>query len=243
MNVNRRKLASIAMAAASVFAASPAFAWKTVYDPTNHIQNTIAAVKATAQEINQLRQIQIDIKQNLMNFPLIDQISKSEELKMITEGLGAANALHNALTEGRRTVENMQFIYGASSYLNWSDFATSIAMRKNAGEAAAVRLYDSANAAEKQIQKAYEAHKKVMEKMPTISGVTEATQATANSVGVLIQQNQAMLMTMSAQAKDLGEQRQKATLEQEALEKEIKRLGDEAEEAYRRDSSKLGVTQ
>lgn len=240
--INRRTFASLSVIATISAFTPPVFAWgRIVYDPTNHIQNTIAAVKAAAQEINQLRQLAIDTKQSMTGFGLVQQLSNSPELASLAEGITAAQDLHNAITEGRRTVEGLQNLFGASSFGNWQDFARSIAMRKQAGEKSAVQLMNAANAADKQIQQAYKAHKDVMSKMAGISGVTEAAQATANAVGVLIQQNQAMLMTMSAQAKDMSQERQVETLKNEAMENEVKRLSDSARDAYNRDAQRLGL--
>jgi hypothetical protein len=54
--------------------------------------------------------------------------------------------------------------------------------------------------------------------MPMIEGVTQAAQATTNSVGVVIQQQQAMLAMMSATTRDSGIERQRQYDERAKLE-------------------------
>ena len=51
---------------ASLLAASPAWAWKTVFDPSNYTQNTLTAVRTLEQINNQINQLQNEARM-LMN--------------------------------------------------------------------------------------------------------------------------------------------------------------------------------
>lgn len=59
-------LALAAVLTASLLVASPAWAWRTVFDPTNYTQNTLTAVRTLEQINNQINQLQNEA-QMLMN--------------------------------------------------------------------------------------------------------------------------------------------------------------------------------
>src|SRR3546814_8716261 len=65
----KTRMLSVSLAAvlsASLFAAEPAWAWKTVFDPSNYTQNTLTAVRTLQQINNQINQLQNEV-QMLMN--------------------------------------------------------------------------------------------------------------------------------------------------------------------------------
>lgn len=65
----KTRMLSVSLAAvlsASLLAASPAWAWKTVFDPSNYTQNTLTAVRTLQQINNQINQLQNEA-QMLMN--------------------------------------------------------------------------------------------------------------------------------------------------------------------------------
>ncbi|WP_442593262.1 P-type conjugative transfer protein TrbJ [Parapusillimonas sp. JC17] len=65
----KTRMLSVSLAAvlsASLFAAEPAWAWKTVFDPSNYTQNTLTAVRTLQQINNQINQLQNEA-QMLMN--------------------------------------------------------------------------------------------------------------------------------------------------------------------------------
>lgn len=65
----KTRMLSVSLAAvlsASLLTASPAWAWKTVFDPSNYTQNTLTAVRTLQQINNQINQLQNEA-QMLMN--------------------------------------------------------------------------------------------------------------------------------------------------------------------------------
>ena len=80
----------------------------------------------------------------------------------------------------------------------------------------------------------------IMGKMPIIEGVTQAAQATANSVGVLIQQQQAVLAMMSASVRDQGNERQRQYDDRAKLEEGYKKSEEKGGESKKND---LGILQ
>ncbi|TFL15310.1 P-type conjugative transfer protein TrbJ [Pusillimonas caeni] len=66
MKIHPRSIALAAVLSASLLAASPAWAWRTVFDPSNYTQNTLTAVRTLEQINNQINQLQNEA-QMLMN--------------------------------------------------------------------------------------------------------------------------------------------------------------------------------
>lgn len=66
MKIRTLSLSFAAVFTASLLTASPAWAWKTVFDPSNYTQNTLTAVRTLEQINNQINQLQNEA-QMLMN--------------------------------------------------------------------------------------------------------------------------------------------------------------------------------
>ncbi|PLC50892.1 P-type conjugative transfer protein TrbJ [Pollutimonas subterranea] len=66
MKTRTLSLSLASVLTASLLAASPAWAWKTVFDPSNYTQNTLTAVRTLQQINNQINQLQNEA-QMLMN--------------------------------------------------------------------------------------------------------------------------------------------------------------------------------
>lgn len=66
MKIRTLSVSLAAVLSASLLAASPAWAWKTVFDPSNYTQNTLTAVRTLQQINNQINQLQNEA-QMLMN--------------------------------------------------------------------------------------------------------------------------------------------------------------------------------
>jgi conjugal transfer/entry exclusion protein len=186
-----------------------ALAARKVIDLANLSQNLITAIESTTNTIIGGKQLVEDMKQTLNTFPLIDQLSKSQELTQLIEVIRAAQKLNGALRDAKSTYEHIGSAFSSSRYTSFESFLSEIDRRRKVGDDTAKHLYDSAKLAEDQVAKAFEAHQSITAGMPMISGVTQAVQATANSVGVLIQQQQAVLAMMSASARDTGKERQR----------------------------------
>lgn len=66
MNTRTLSVSLAAVLSASLLAAAPAWAWRTVFDPSNYTQNTLTAVRTLQQINNQINQLQNEA-QMLMN--------------------------------------------------------------------------------------------------------------------------------------------------------------------------------
>lgn len=233
---NRRTFVAAALAVAYSMVSLPARAYVLpVIDFTNLSQNFITAIEQTADTVIQGKQLIEDIKQTMNDFPIVEQLSKSKELAELMQMIKSAEKLGGALRSAKATHDNFGSAFAISPYTNWKDFLSDIERRKSAGDDSAKSLYDSAKLAEDQVSKAYDSHMAIMTKMPIIEGVTQAAQATANSVGVLIQQQQAVLAMMSASTRDQGKERQREYDERAKLEKAYKQSSEAASKNYQGD--------
>lgn len=192
-----------------------------VVDPTNLIQNTITAVESVINEINQVKQLQEMVKGNLsgLNIPgFSDFVAQARQIAALVD---SAQKLKSVIGDAQSSVVNIQSMYGAGSYRSFSEFAADIARRKAVGERVATNVFRAAEEADQEIVAASAAHQKIAASLAGVSGVTEATQATASAVGVLIQQNQSVLSMMSAAAKAQGAAAARKDAEEEAANKSL----------------------
>jgi conjugal transfer/entry exclusion protein len=233
------------------FTASAAFAlfaparWAQAYslpviDVTNLSQNLITAIEQTSATILQGKQYIEDLKQTANTFPIVEQLSKSEEMAQLIKLVKAAEGLKGALRSAKATYDNLGGAFATSQYTSWKDFLATIEKRKGVGDKAATSLYDAAKLAEDQVSQAYDAHMMILDKMPIVEGVTQAAQATANSVGVLIQQQQAVLAMMSSSVRDQGNERQRQYDDRAKLEVGYKESEEKGLETKKND---LGILQ
>lgn len=207
MKSTRRNIISFAVAAALSTAAAPAFALfggggGIVYDPTNFAQNYISAIEAVNQTATQGK---IFIESQLANrklFELSDSVANTSELQTL---LREAQGLGLALRRGQQSLNDLQRVFAASRFVNWNDFAASIGRRRESGDKQAVALFDAASHSDQQIKSAYEANRALLQKMPYVSGPTEALQASVNASSIIIDQNSAMLYAMSTQNRNQAE--------------------------------------
>lgn len=236
--IHRRKFAaSAALALFTPFQAVQAFMLP-VIDVSNLSQNLITAIEQTSATILQGKQYVEDLKQTANTFPIVEQLSKSEELSQLIKLVKAAEGLNGALRSAKATYDHLGGAFASSQYTSWKDFLADIERRKSIGDKAATSLYDSAKLAEDQVGQAYDAHMMILNKMPIVEGVTQAAQATANSVGVLIQQQQAVLAMMSASVRDQGNERQRQYDDRAKLEDGYKLSAEKGSETKKND---LGV--
>jgi conjugal transfer/entry exclusion protein len=198
-----------------------------VIDVANLTENAVTAFEQVANTITAGKQYIEDVKQTLNTFPLIDQLSKSQELAQMIDVIKSAQKLQGALRDAKSTYEYLGSAFASSRYTSLETFLNEIGKRREVGDETAKALYDSAKLAEDQVAKAYDAHMAITAGMPMIEGVTQATQATANSVGVLIQQQQTVLAMMSASTRDLGKERQRQYTERANEEEALKRYKEQ----------------
>ena len=235
MNLNRRKIFS-APVAVLAFASVPlpAFALfggggRIVYDPKNHVENIITAIKTTKMLIE-------SIKTNMNGQTYAGTFANSAEMQ---EMLAVANATDAALKNSKKVMEDLNNVYGASPYENWDQFSANIAKRKEAGDKQAQILYDSAFAADKQVRLAHEANQKIQSSSRNSSGPTEAIQSTVNALGVVIDQNNNMLYAMSSANKMQAQELERQATEREQLEKSKKEYFDKVKKAQEEDTKIL----
>lgn len=239
MKSNRRHILALCAATALASAPiSPAFALfglgsgRIVYDPTNHVENIITAIKTTLSLIE-------NIKTNMDGQAIINTVAGSPELAEMLAGLEAANGLYAALKDSKKVMDNLQNVFGASPYENWEDFAANIAKRKELGDKQATMLYDAAYAADKQIRVAFSANRKIQDAASSVNGPTEAIQSVVNAVGVVIDQNSTMLYTLAAANKMHGQELEREATEREQLEKSKKKYFDKVRKAKEIDKAIL----
>lgn len=231
-----RKFIGGGMAMAALAICQPAFSGLIVFDPTNHAENLVTAQQTTAAVGVLGRIFQEAVAINTGTNISFETFSKSFEMKQMLGILEVSEQMQSALREGKKSFDNIKNVFGASPYKNWNDFASNIATRKASGDAQAMMLFDSAYAADQQIRKAHEANIKIMQNAKTIMGPTKALQANINAVSALIDQNQAMLFTMSAQAKSQAHEFSRQAQEREQQETSFKDYRDAAKRAYEADA-------
>ena len=236
----RRNFIATCLTVAALTISSPAFpilgSGKVVFDPANHVENIATALSTAAAASSLAKIFEEAIIINAGGINAFETFSNSVEMKQMIGILQATDQMQLALREGKKSFDNIQNVFGASPYKDWSNFASNIAARKSSGDAQAIMLYDSAYAADQQIRKAFEANKKIMQSALLINGPTKALQANINAVSALIDQNQAMLFTMSAQAKSQAHELSRQAQEREQKETSIKDYRDAARKAYEADA-------
>jgi hypothetical protein len=211
---------SMLIAAGAAMAPTSAGA-RIVFDPTNFVGANLANFYQLVKSLAEAKQHTEQFKDMLKNeFPMAD-----------------ANVLYNAteLVEAVRqmqaTVDSLQKNFAASPYTDWNGYITDVTKRAEDGNDSAKALIETAYEADARVRSADSAYRSVMGNLPKVKGVTEAAQATANAVGVVIQQNQAALGIMSAQARDTAMTRAEATAERKHEDMAIKKFRDTSDQA------------
>lgn len=246
MKSTRRKIMGLFVSAAISTAAAPAFALfggggRIVYDPTNHVQNLKSAVEATAQTITQAK---IFIETQLSNkklFELADSIADTSEIRsLVGDVMRESQRLQGSLRQGQRAFNDLQNVFGASRFNNWNEFAADIGRRKEAGDKQAIALFDAASHADRQIKNAYEANRVLLQKMPYVSGPTEALQASVNASSIIIDQNSAMLYAMSTQNKNQAQKMAEDAKKEEQHEQSLADYFVKSNRALEADRAQIG---
>lgn len=199
---------------------------KIVFDPVNYTNANLANFY---QLVKQLTEAKRHTEQFVSMLKNEFQLQDSEVLRNAME-------LASAVKEMQGAVQSLQQGFGASQFKDWKGYIMNIAKRAETGNDSAKKLLDTAYEADAKMRTANDAYRAVMHRIPNVAGATEAAQATANAVAVVIQQNQAALGIMSAQARDAALARTEATAEkqhrQEAMRDYIKQ-SDEALDAMK----------
>ncbi|ABM39511.1 hypothetical protein [Polaromonas naphthalenivorans] len=222
MKLNIKKSLAIATIACAGFL--PTFSQAMlVFDAANYSQTTITAIQQIKAQIDQVRQLQEQIKSNSANFAGKDIADLKREYDKVKRVYDSANALQNTLLGVQQNFDNLKAMFGSGNYQDFGSMAVSIGDRAKAGDAVAKNLYDNSRRAQDQMKDAFDRHQKIVDQASNVSGVTEATQATTAAVGVLIQQNNSMLAMMAAdQTKKAVDASEINTEKQERAQAEMK---------------------
>lgn len=235
--------ASLSMAAAAVLSLSvpgPAWAWRVVFDPSNYVKNSMTAIQQYIDTANGYIQMAQDIKQTARKVGDVTAAElglNTKEGQALVEFINTGKSVHGALRQTQKLHDDLQRVFANSKHLKWEDFVKGIGERKEQGDKLAKTLYDSAMLAEEQLRRAQEQHMKVVNQMPRIEGVTDAAIATAQSVGVIIQQNQGMLQLMAANTRAQGEELQRQAIEREQADKAKQRYIESARDVNAREGA------
>lgn len=216
----KKTAANVSLAVALVFPFSSQAQWA-VFDLANFLKNSITSIQAVIDEVNQIKQIEQLIKGNLagLNIPgFSDLVAQANQIRSLVD---SAQRLRSTIGNAQQSMTNIQAMYGAGSYRNWTEFGADIARRKAAGDQVAINVMNAAEEADKQIVAANAAHEKIAASLNGVVGVTQATQATGAAVGVLIQESKSMLSLMSASAKLQGLAESRKTAEEEVANKAL----------------------
>lgn len=240
INITRRLFSSSAALLAVTFS-SGTFAYAAVvFDPTNFIKNAITAQQAIVAEINAIKQIQQLAKSNSANFKGVDSMTAQQQNERIQQLSGSATRLSNSIGNSQQVVTQMQSIYGAGNYSNWTEFSAVLAKSKAAGDASTTNLINSAEVANQQIIDSSVSHRQIVDSLGGVAGVTEATQATTSAVGVLITQNQSMLGLLAASNKEAGRKAQMENIQQQNVQNDIKAYSDSTNQRYQQLKNQWG---
>lgn len=205
---------AVVMALSAMLIPQHAFSQKLVFDIVNAVR-FIAHLKEAMTHTGQLGM-------------LLQNGFKLEGSEVLRRVVG----LNTALTNMERAYDDIKQAFGASSSSNFEEFVRTIGERADKGNDSARKLLNSAYEADAQVRKANEAYVGIMDKIPRVAGATEAAQATANAVAVVIQQNQALLALASAKAQDDAMRRAQETAQREANEKAVQEYIEKSQDAY-----------
>lgn len=97
MKTHMLSVSLVAVLSVSLLAAPPAWAWKTVFDPSNYTQNTLTAVRTLQQINNQINQLQNET-QMLMN----------QARNLASLDFDVVNRLRTTLTATERLIDEAQ---------------------------------------------------------------------------------------------------------------------------------------
>lgn len=240
MTTYRRNILSAA-AAFVVAAAIPtqSFAQLKVIDKANLTQNIQTAIHQVLSYIEMLEQVKQATKTNKNEFSLSATFGSGVEMEQFLGIVADAQQMHASLRQGQVAFNDIQNVFGASKFDNWSNFAANISERRKRGDQDAMKLFDSAYAADKQIKRAYEANQRILSNVRNISGPTEGLQAAVNSLGVVIDQNSAMLLAMSSNNQMEAQKIEKDAIAKEEKERQDVKYHDGIQNAINRDIQKL----
>lgn len=195
----------------------------------NTAQSMISAYNDVLQTWNQIS-----------TFDVASVFLGTEEKQALMKFIETGKSVHGALRKTQSVYDNLQQSFAISPFKNFEDYLKDFGRRHQHGETMARTLYDSAKLAEDELQKAHEQHMRVVNEMPDIQGVTEAAKATAQSVGVLIQQNQGITQMMAQQIRVAGQELQREYQERALADQANLEILEAQHNALMKDRSLVG---
>lgn len=216
---NRRTLIAAAIA---ISMAPAAYAQRIVFDPTNFFSANVLNYSTLLKKLAEAQ-----LHTGLFK-TMLDNEFKFED----SEVRRSNDELALALRLMEQALMDIQHGYAASKNEEFGEYMARIGERAEKGDKAAKTLMDNAYEADAKIVKANEAYRLTMERSAKVPGITQAVQSTTNAVGIVIQQNQAMLGIMSSTAKDTALKRAEETAKKKHDEQALKNYIEKTDAAY-----------
>ena len=183
-----------------------------------------------------------DVLQTARNLTAFDGASvflESEEKTALMNFIKTGRSVQGALRKTEDVYADFQAAFAVSKHTNFEDFLKDFGRRKAHGDKLAKTLYDAATLAEDELMKAHEQHMLIVNEIPLIEGVTDAALATAQSVGVLIQQTQGMTQMIATSTRLQGLELQRRYDDRAKQEEAMKNILETQNEAVNKDKALL----
>ena len=165
-----------------------------VFDPTNYVQNTLTAVYAVKQEVREATRVVQDLKNisnKLSNVGGILQVIPG--LQDVQNLVAVSMKLKSELESLGQVAETFKNLYGASQATTPANFLALLKKREVAGDASVKALMDNAKELQVKIERTTQQHQQLADSLAGVEGITQAVMTTTTAVGILVQQNQALL--------------------------------------------------
>ena len=209
-----------------------------VFDPTNYQKNMVSAAQLLINEINQLKQIEEQLKANAKTI-VGDRSGVERRLTEIRQTIRSLGELQSSVGQGSQAWQKIQGVFASGNYTSWGEYTTVMAKRKAAGDATAKVLFESSQAASESLESATTAYKKILESSDEIQGAAEGAQAIVQTMGILVQQNKAIAAALSAQNNQAGVDVAKKTKQEDDSMKQQKEYDQSRIDAYNADRARF----
>lgn len=181
-----------------------------VFDPTNYVQNTIAAVQAVRHEalmvsdaLTQARQLYAMYQQ----LKALGQGNFDRQLDELTRDIAAAVAyraanesVYGALREQGAYAEQVRTLYGASKEaVSWGSWIRREAEMAQRGDARARLLFDQADRIFGEVERTNERRRALQGQLATTEGTHQAVQTTNQYLDTITAQNGTLQSAIAAQ--------------------------------------------
>lgn len=196
----------------------PANAWKIVYDPTNYVQNYIAASNGIKTELHTAEMMRQQIQETIHQGNAVRSLAGLSDLSGLQTEYTYYKQLKNvdsqmlqSISKSREMADDLMALYGASN-LSWESFLKTRSDNANSRTNALIEQYRITNA---EMTSVAQRRQDIVGKLQSATGQTQALQAVGAAIDVLIGQNQQLISVMTTQ----GNASISKTLEAEAARK------------------------